>query len=83
MGVFGYIVVNVVVGLAALATESSVGVGVGAAFLVVFAIGLGLVLVFMRKPWSRGLGMGLMIGWALVSIGSAGFCTGLNPGLYA
>jgi hypothetical protein len=37
----------------------------------------------MRKPWSQGLGMGLMIGWALVSIVSAGFCTGLNPGLYA
>ena len=83
VGVFGYILVNVVVGFAALATESSVGVGVGAAFLAVFAIGFGLVLVFMRKPWSQGLGMGLMIGWALVSIASAGLCTGLNPGLYA
>lgn len=82
MGVFGYMVVNVVAGYAAVATESSVGVGIAAVFLAIFAFGLGLTLVFMRKPWSRGLGMGLMIGWALVSIVSAGFCTGLNPGLY-
>jgi hypothetical protein len=25
----------------------------------------------------------LMIGWALTSIITAGYCTGLNPGLYA
>ncbi len=82
VGVFGYIVVNVVVGFVAIATESSVGVGIAAAVLALFAIGLGLTLVFMRKPWSKGLGLGLMIGWALVSVVSAGFCTGLNPGLY-
>jgi len=81
-GLFGYVIVNVVVGFIAVATGSSVGVGIAAAFLAVFAFGLGLTLVFMRKPWSQGLGMGLMIGWALVSIVSAGFCTGLNPGLY-
>jgi hypothetical protein len=28
------------------------------------------------------MGLGLMIGWALWSITTAGFCTGINPGLY-
>ncbi|GAA3569610.1 hypothetical protein GCM10022419_058140 [Nonomuraea rosea] len=53
-----------------------------AIILALFGLGLGAWLVFLRKPWSKGLGLGLMIGWALWSILSAGLCTGLNPGLY-
>ncbi|MFC4111589.1 hypothetical protein [Nonomuraea zeae] len=54
----------------------------GAIILALVGLGLGAALVFMRKPWSKGMGLGLMIGWALWSILSAGICTGLNPGLY-
>ncbi|MFG1708421.1 hypothetical protein ACFLIM_34980 [Nonomuraea sp. M3C6] len=55
----------------------------GTAVLALIGLGVGIGLNLIRKPWSRGLGLGLMIGWALWSILSAGFCTGLNPGLYA
>jgi hypothetical protein len=84
-GVFGYLLINVVVGLVALQVQSQgpVVFGIAAAFLALAGIGAGVVLLVLRKPWSRGLGMGLMIGWALASIVSAGWCTGLNPGLYA
>ncbi|WP_336212594.1 hypothetical protein [Nonomuraea sp. LPB2021202275-12-8] len=82
VGVFGYLIINVVVGFLALATESTAWFGVAAGFLALVGIGAGLVLLIMRRPWSKGLGMGLMIGWALASIVSAGWCTGLNPGLY-
>ncbi|MFG1947405.1 hypothetical protein [Nonomuraea sp. NPDC048826] len=55
---------------------------VGTVALVVCGLGAGIGLVLVRKPWTRGLGMGLMIGWALWSICTAGLCTGLNPALY-
>ncbi|GGO77948.1 hypothetical protein [Nonomuraea cavernae] len=58
-------------------------VGVGAAVLALIGLGTGAGLLFVRKPWATGAGLGLMIGWALWSIVSAGYCTGLNPGLYA
>ena len=70
------------VGLIALSANSTVGIGVAAAFLAILGLGAGLVLAFLRKPWALGLGLGLMIGWALASIVSAGFCTGLNPAIY-
>ncbi|GAA2208583.1 hypothetical protein GCM10009850_040410 [Nonomuraea monospora] len=54
----------------------------GAALLALVGLGAGIGLCFVRKPWSRGLGLGLMIGWALWSILSAGICTGINPSLY-
>ncbi|MFG1708422.1 hypothetical protein ACFLIM_34985 [Nonomuraea sp. M3C6] len=82
VGVFGYLFVNVVVGLVALSLESTVAIGVGAGVLALLGIGAGLVFVFLRKSWSLGLGLGLMIGWALASIVSAGYCTGLNPEMY-
>ncbi|RVX46276.1 hypothetical protein EDD27_9148 [Nonomuraea polychroma] len=82
-GFFGYLVVNVITGLVALAFESEVAFGVAAGFLALFGIGLGLVFVLLRRSWSIGLGLGFMIGWALTSIVTAGFCTGLNPELYA
>jgi hypothetical protein len=79
-------VVNLIIGLVVIRVagsgESNVVFGVGAAILAAIGLGLGVVLLLLRKPWAKGLGMGLMIGWALASIVSAGWCTGLNPELY-
>ncbi|MEO3874010.1 hypothetical protein ABGB18_34820 [Nonomuraea sp. B12E4] len=54
----------------------------GGVVLALVGLGAGIGLHFIRKAWARGLGLGLMIGWALWSILSAGFFTGLNPSLY-
>jgi hypothetical protein len=85
-----YSVVNVIVGFfvffaAAMGSNGSniLPVAVGTAVLALVGLGAGIALVIIRQPWTRGLGLGLMIGWALWSILSAGICTGLNPGLYA
>jgi hypothetical protein len=83
-----YSVVNTVVGffvfVASLNADSTTTpyVAVGAVVLALAGLGAGAGLIFIRKPWSKGLGLGLMIGWALWSILSAGICTGLNPSLY-
>lgn len=37
----------------------------------------GAGLCFVRSPVARGIGIGLMSGWALLSITTAGLCTGL------
>jgi len=63
--------------------ESSIVVGFGAAALALIAFAGGFWLVSLRRDWTKGLGLGLMIGWALISVISAGYCTGLNPELYA
>ncbi|TMR09297.1 hypothetical protein ETD86_44130 [Nonomuraea turkmeniaca] len=82
-GFFGYLVVNVIVGLVALNVGSEVAFGVAAGVLALVGIGAGVVFVLLRRSWSIGLGVGLMIGWSLTSIVTVGYCTGLNPGLYA
>ncbi|SEG76757.1 hypothetical protein SAMN05444920_104413 [Nonomuraea solani] len=82
VGIFGYFTFNVIVGFIALSMESSAAIGVAAGVLAVAGIGAGLVLAGLRKPWSMGVGLGLMIGWGLASIVSAGYCTGLNPAMY-
>ncbi|MEU8150077.1 hypothetical protein [Nonomuraea sp. NPDC048901] len=82
-GAFGYWILNVIVGLIVVSMSSTVAIGVAAGLLAVVGIGAGIVLVVLRRPWALGLGLGLMIGWALASIVSAGYCTGLNPGMYA
>jgi Ni,Fe-hydrogenase I cytochrome b subunit len=93
-GVGIYSAVNTVLGFfiffAALSQGNSSGgstnpvalVAVGAAILVIVGLVAGIGLLFVRKPWATGMGLGLMIGWALWSITTAGFCTGINPGLY-
>lgn len=91
-GVGIYSVVNTVLGFfiffAALSQGNSgssnpgVLLAVGAAILVIVGLVAGIGLLFVRKPWATGMGLGLMIGWALWSITTAGFCTGINPGLY-
>ena len=37
----------------------------------------------VTQPLCEGLGLGLMIGWALTSLVTVGFCTGINPTMYA
>ncbi|MGP4094279.1 hypothetical protein [Nonomuraea sp. KM90] len=82
-----YSTLNVVVGFfiffAAMGEDGTAFMIVGTVLLALSGLGAGIGLCFVRKPWARGLGLGLMIGWALWSILSAGFCTGINPGLYA
>lgn len=56
---------------------------VGAVLLALVALG-GIVLAVRGGTYfGRGIGIGLAIGWALMSIISAGYRTGLNPSLYA
>ncbi|MEU0495834.1 hypothetical protein [Mycobacterium sp. NPDC006124] len=85
VGVLLYGAVNLVVGLVVLVIASGHGgavVGVGAAILALIAFGGGAGLIALRRPWTKGLGIGLMIGWALLSITTVGYCTGLNPEMY-
>lgn len=86
LGVISFGAVNLVLGLVVLALASGSGgavVGVGAVLLALIAFGGGAAFIALRRPWSKGLGIGLMIGWALLSITSVGFCTGLNPQMYS
>jgi hypothetical protein len=85
VGVLLFGAVNLFVGLVVLAVAAEHGgavVGVGAVILALIAFGGGACLIALRRPWTKGLGIGLMIGWALLSVTSVGFCTGLNPEMY-
>lgn len=85
VGVVAFGAVNLLVGLVVLAVAAEHGgavVGVGAVILALIAFGGGACLIALRRPWAKGLGIGLMIGWALLSVTSVGFCTGLNPEMY-
>ncbi|WP_231395930.1 hypothetical protein [Mycobacterium sp. URHD0025] len=92
LGPFLYAALNLVIGFAAFigagAADSSGGstnaVFGGAALLLAFiAFGSGTLMLLSKNPTAKGLGIGLMVGWALVSLFTAGFCTGINPELYA
>lgn len=88
VGLTVYSVINAILGffvfLGAISTpeHSRPMLIAGTVTLVGLGLVAGLVLVLIRRPWTRGIGMGLMIGWALWSICTAGLCTGLNPALY-
>ncbi|MBB6346403.1 hypothetical protein AB0C18_11680 [Nonomuraea muscovyensis] len=90
VGVTVYSVLNIVLGFVVLvmATSNSndtINTGIlvaGALVLALVGLGAGAGLLFVRRPWATGLGLGLMLGWALWSIVSAGYCTGLNPTMY-
>ncbi|AKS32758.1 hypothetical protein AFA91_13670 [Mycolicibacterium goodii] len=91
IGPFVYAAINLVVGfitliaggiLEAQTTSSSVVFGLAAIGLLLIAFGGGTFLLRRNNPHARGLGIGLMIGWALMSVLTAGFCTGLNPEMY-
>lgn len=60
-----------------VATYEGAGLAPGAtAAALVLALGGGLC--FVRESAARGLGIGLMIGWAGLTIISGGICTGLH-----
>jgi hypothetical protein len=84
LGVFVYFTVNFVIAfMAIVAVDSGKGVLIGAAMLLAaIAFGGGGALLARPSPTAKGLGLGLMIGWALTSVFTAGFCTGLNPTMY-
>ncbi|HEV7421775.1 MAG TPA: hypothetical protein VGO30_18295 [Mycobacterium sp.] len=83
-----YFVINFVLAFAALAvggssTDGVNGVFVGTAVLLALvAFGGGGGLLAVHSPYAKGLGLGLMIGWALTSLFTVGICTGLNPAVY-
>lgn len=84
-GAFLYFAINFVVGFAVLTMADSNGraaVATGAAALALGALGGGGALLATKNPNVKGLGLGLMIGWAFLSVVSVGFCTGLNPEMY-
>jgi hypothetical protein len=86
LGAFLYFAFNLAMGFAILAIAGSNGnaaVATGAAVLALVALGGGGVLLATSNATIKGLGLGLMIGWAFLSIVSVGFCTGLNPEMYS
>jgi hypothetical protein len=88
-GVGIYFVINSVIGFAALIVGGSATNGVNMVFvgtailLALIAFGGGGGLLAVRSPYAKGLGLGLMIGWALTSVFTVGICTGLNPAVYS
>lgn len=88
-GTGAYFAINLVVAFAALAAASSdtkggnTVLGVAAAMLALIAFGGGAGLLASHNRYAKGLGLGLMIGWALTSLVTVGFCTGINPTMYA
>jgi len=82
--VFGFLVLSVAANVENPGRDSSQAiVGLAAAFCALAAFAGGAALISLGKPAAKGLGLGLMIGWALVSICTVGFCTGINPNLYS
>lgn len=84
-----YAAINVVVGFMAFilagstTNQASNAVFAGTAvILALIAFGGGAGLLAVRNPYAKGIGLGLMIGWALTSVVTVGFCTGINPTMY-
>lgn len=86
VGTFLYFVINFVIGFGAFIVgaeqESKIVFGGTALLLALLAFGGGALLLTRNSRDAKGMGLGLMIGWAITSVVSAGFCTGLNPDLY-
>ncbi|MGH3765964.1 MAG: hypothetical protein ACRDS0_07510 [Pseudonocardiaceae bacterium] len=82
-GVFSFIVFAVATFLF-LGNQNLLDIGTnrGQILLAIVLAGVAFIgggaLCFIRSPRWRGFGIGLMIGWALLSIVSAGVCTGLS-----
>lgn len=77
--VLDFVAIGIVMDSGALVfTETRAAQITLAVLLAGVAFGGGGALCFVRAPWARGFGIGLMIGWALLSIVSGGLCTGLN-----
>ncbi|MBO0679378.1 hypothetical protein JRC04_18085 [Mycolicibacterium sp. S2-37] len=83
-----YIVMNSLIGFGAfvIAGRSAEAVGttfaVTAGLLFLIAFGGGSILLVKGSPHGRGIGLGLMVGWALTSLVTVGICTGINPMVY-
>ncbi|MBU9766485.1 hypothetical protein FR943_21910 [Mycobacterium sp. TNTM28] len=86
-----FIAINIAVGFATvmvtglvdhLGISSDTVLALGAVLLALIAFGWGALLLRSADPDRRGVGLGLMIGWALTSVVTAGFCTGVNPSMY-
>ncbi|KAA0110358.1 hypothetical protein CIW47_08425 [Mycolicibacterium sp. P1-5] len=85
LGAFLYMPLNFVIGFAVLTLSEGRGHGAlvaGAVVLALIAFGGGGVLLATSAASGKGIGLGLMIGWAVLTVVSVGFCTGINPGLY-
>lgn len=84
-----YVALNSLLGFLAFIIASSstdsanVILGAAAVMLALIAFGGGAALLTVRNPQAKGVGLGLMVGWALVSLVTVGICTGINPSLYA
>ncbi|QPG72508.1 hypothetical protein C1S78_021135 [Mycolicibacterium mucogenicum DSM 44124] len=83
-GVILFPVINVAIGFVTvmIANQGKFLLALGAVGLALVAFGGGFALWKTGNPGSKGLGLGLMIGWALTSILTVGYCTGLNPTMY-
>ncbi|MEV0684956.1 hypothetical protein AB0I35_13940 [Nocardia sp. NPDC050378] len=89
-GALSFIGVNAMAGFVVLmlaastadATAARVLFGLAALVSAGAAFGGGWALIRLRKPVWKGFGLGLMIGWALTTVCTAGFCTAVNPYLY-
>lgn len=83
-----YFAINLFVGIAVITFADSAGKGANAmlagaaVMLVLIAFAGGAGLLASRNRYAKGLGLGLMIGWALTSLLTVGFCTGINPTMY-
>ncbi|AKK30275.1 hypothetical protein AB431_06005 [Mycobacterium sp. EPa45] len=85
LGAFLYLPLNFVIGFAVLAMSGGSGhaaLVAGAVVLALIAFGGGGVLLATSNASGKGIGLGLMIGWAVLTVVSVGFCTGINPELY-
>lgn len=91
LGPLIFVVLNVIVGFSTVmmtgwadsaGISSDVVLGLGAALLTLLAFGGGAMMLRSTSADTRGLGLGLMVGWALTSLVTAGICTGVNPTMY-
>jgi hypothetical protein len=89
VGTLLYFLLNFVLGFSAFATAGAGGTGSAdivlggaAVLLLLIAFGGGTALLRTKNSNAKGLGLGLMIGWAVTSLVTVGFCTGINPALY-
>lgn len=92
LGPFVYAMLNLMIGfvgfMGAGAADSAGGspnmvLAGTAVLLAVIAFGGGTLMLVSKSPTAKGLGIGLMVGWAMVSLFTAGLCTGINPELYS
>lgn len=88
VGALLFIVCNAMFGFLVLALAQDTPnpaavIGIAAALSALVAFVGGIVLIRRGSAVPKGIGIGLMIGWAAVTILTAGFCTGVNPSLYS